>query len=308
MRCVILGGGGFLGRHVGKVMATAGYELWCVDMCPPHGPESTPWFKGHVQADYWDVDHWWAECGEPECVVHLASSTVPATASTDPVSDVNQNLIGLLKLLEGLGRQPSAPRLLYASSGGAVYGIPQSVPIDEDHPLIPIGAYGITKVACEHHIRLAETQYGLQTRILRISNPYGEWQRPNGVQGVISVFAHRALMGLPVDVWGDGSVVRDFVYAGDVAQAFVTAAHHQGSARVFNLGGGGGHSVNHIIKTLEQLLGRHVERKTHAARSFDPPINVLDIRRAQEELSWTPRVAFEQGVAKTLEWLRVAVK
>jgi UDP-glucose 4-epimerase len=304
MRCVILGGAGFLGRHVGKAMAAAGHEVWSVDSGSISPQSGAPWLKGQVQSEYADVSSWWDACAEPQWVVHLASSTVPATANQDPIGDVNQNLVGLLQLVKALCSKQPRPRLLFASSGGSIYGIPQFVPIDEDHPSIPMGAYGVTKMAIEHHLRIAESLYGLPYRVLRLSNPYGEWQRPHGIQGVISVFAHRALCGLPLDVWGDGSVVRDFVYAGDVALAFLAAASHEGDSRVFNIGGGAGHSVNHIIRTLEHLLGRHVERHTHPPRPFDPPINVLDIRRARDELKWVPTVAFEEGVAKALDWLR----
>lgn len=304
MRCVILGGAGFLGRHVGKAMAQAGYEVWSVDRAEVAPAGSAPWLAGQVVEDFADVDAWSARVGQADVVVHLASTTVPATANADPVGDAQANLVGSLRLIQALGARASPPRVLFASSGGAVYGVPQAVPLDEDHPTVPLGAYGVTKMAIEHHLRIAEAQCGLESRVLRLSNPYGEWQRPQGVQGVIAVFAHRALMGQPLDVWGDGSVVRDFVYAADVGRAFVAAAAHQGPSRVFNVGEGSGHSVNHIIRTLEHLLGRTVERRRHPARPFDPPINVLDIRRARDELGWQPTVALEEGMAKTLEWLR----
>lgn len=237
-------------------------------------------------------------------IVHLASSTVPATASEDPIQDVQTNLVGTLRLLQELRKKAARPRLLFASSGGAVYGRPQYVPLCEAHPTMPMGAYGATKLAIEHHLRIEEAQHGLPCRILRLSNPYGEWQQPHGVQGVIAVFAHRALNAQPLDVWGDGSVVRDFVYAADVGYAFAAAARHEGETRIFNIGGGAGHSVNDIVHTLEQLLGHAVERRVFPARPFDPPVNVLDILRAQNELFWKPTMAFEDGVAKSVEWLR----
>jgi len=304
MRCVILGGAGFLGRHVGRAMAQAGYEVWSVDRVPIEPSGSAPWLAGHWVADYTDVDAWVASAGSPNVVVHLASTTVPATADADPVADAESNLVGSLRLIRALCAMPNRPRVLFASSGGAVYGVPQAVPLDEDHPTVPLGAYGVTKMAIEHHLRLAEIRWGLESRVLRLSNPYGEWQRPQGVQGVIAVFAYRALKGLPLDVWGDGSVVRDFVYAADVGRAFVAAAAHAGPSRVFNVGEGSGHSVNHIIRTLEHLLGRPVQRRRHPARPFDPPVNVLDIRRARQELGWQPSVALDEGIAKTLDWLR----
>jgi len=257
-----------------------------------------------VQANGNDLEAWWDHCAGADCIVHLASSTVPATASMDAVLDAQTNLVGMLGLLQSLRKKANKPRLLFASSGGAVYGRPQAVPLGENHPLQPMGAYGVTKLAIEHHLRIEEATTGLPYRLLRLSNPYGEWQRPHGIQGVIAVFAHRALHGQPLEVWGDGSVVRDFVHAADVGRAFVAAAQYEGSARIFNIGGGEGHSINHIISTLEQLLGKAIERHTHPARPFDPPINVLDIQRAREELLWKPSVAFEEGVAKALEWLR----
>lgn len=303
MRCAILGGAGFLGRHIGRSMAAGGMSVWSVDRTLTQ-PSSAPWLTGQVQADCFDLASWWDAVGGADVIVHLASSTVPATASEDPVQDAQTNLVGTLRLLQALRQKDARPRLLFASSGGAVYGRPQSVPLSETHPTMPMGAYGATKLAIEHHLRIEETQHGLPCRILRLSNPYGEWQQPRGVQGVIAVFAHRALHGQPLKVWGDGSVVRDFVYASDVGRAFVSAARHEGVSRIFNIGGGAGHSVNDIIQTLERLLGTVVERQIFPARPFDPPVNVLDIQRAQEELLWAPSMAFEEGVAMSVQWLR----
>jgi UDP-glucose 4-epimerase len=284
-------------------MAAEGAHVWSVDRALP-APGSAPWLVGAVQADCFELSSWWDAVGGADVVVHLASSTVPATASQDPIQDVQTNLVGTLRLLQDLRQKAARPRLLFASSGGAVYGRPQSVPLAETHPTMPMGAYGATKLAIEHHLRIEEAQHGLPCRILRLSNPYGEWQQPHGVQGVIAVFAHRALKAQPVDVWGDGSVVRDFVYAADVGRAFAAASRHEGETRVFNIGGGAGHSVNDIVRTLEQLIGQPVERRVFPARPFDPPVNVLDIQRAQEELHWKPTMAFDEGVSKSVEWLR----
>lgn len=303
MRCAILGGAGFLGRHIGRAMASEGAEAWSVDRSLS-AAGSAPWLAGEVQADCFDLPSWWDVVGGADVIVHLASSTVPATASEDPIQDVQTNLVGTLRLLQELRKKAARPKLLFASSGGAVYGRPQYVPLCEAHPTMPMGAYGATKLAIEHHLRIEEAQHGLPCRILRLSNPYGEWQQPHGVQGVIAVFAHRALNAQPLDVWGDGSVVRDFVYAADVGYAFAAAARHEGETRIFNIGGGAGHSVNDIVHTLEQLLGHAVERRVFPARPFDPPVNVLDIQRAQNELFWKPTMAFEDGVAKSVEWLR----
>lgn len=284
-------------------MAAEGALVWSVDRSLP-APGSAPWLAGEVQADCFDLSSWWDAVGGADVIVHLASSTVPATASENPVLDVQTNLVGTLNLLQDLRKKAVRPRLVFASSGGAVYGRPQSVPLNEGHPTMPMGAYGATKLAIEHHLRIEEVQHGLPCRILRLSNPYGEWQQPHGVQGVIAVFAYRALTAQPLDVWGDGSVVRDFVYAADVGRAFAAAARHEGETRIFNIGGGAGHSVNDIVHTLEQLLGHAVERRVFPARPFDPPVNVLDIQCAQKELLWKPTMDFEEGVAQSVAWLR----
>lgn len=304
MRCVILGGAGFLGRHVGHALAAVGHEVWSVDRAPVQPRDRAPWLAGEVQAHYSELQSWWDRTGEAQVLVHLASSTVPATASADPVGDADANLVGALRLLQGLRERDLRPRVLFASSGGAVYGRPRQVPLDESHPTLPMGAYGVTKLAIEHHLRIEETQSGLPYRILRLANPYGPWQRPHGVQGVIAVFAHHALRGEPLQVWGDGSVVRDFVYASDIGRAFAAAAIHEGEDRVFNVGGGDGLSVNQIIGALERALGRTIERQMLPGRAFDPPVNVLDIGRARTRLGWHPEVDFDSGLVQTLEWLR----
>ncbi|MCK9516171.1 MAG: NAD-dependent epimerase/dehydratase family protein [Ottowia sp.] len=304
MRCVILGGAGFLGRHVGTAMAAAGNEVWSVDRVTVRPAESAEWLAGEVLTDFSDVASWWPRTGGADVLVHLASTTVPATASADPLADVQGNLLGSLRLLHGLRQQKARPRLLFASSGGAVYGRPQSVPLAETHPTLPMGAYGVTKLAIEHYLRIEEAQHGLPQRVLRLSNPYGPGQRPHAVQGVVAVFAHRALHGLPLSVWGDGSVVRDFVYAGDIGRAFVAAAQHAGHERVFNIGAGSGLSVNDIIAALERLLGVAIAQERQPGRPFDPPVNVLDTRRAHAQLGWQPAVDFDAGLARTLDWLR----
>ena len=304
MRCVILGGRGFLGRHVGRAMAAAGHEVWSVDQGDALPDDSLPWLAGDVVASYADVDSWVSVVGEPQVLVHLASSTVPATASENPIEDAEVNLIATLRLLHGLRDLPARPRLLFASSGGAVYGRPLSVPISERHATEPLGAYGVTKLALEHHLRVEGVLNGLSYRVLRLSNPFGEWQRPQGAQGVVTVFANRALRREPIEVWGDGTVVRDFLYAGDVGAAFAAAAVHEGEARVFNIGGGVGVSVNEIIGALEGLLGYSVERRNLPGRPFDPPVNVLDTSLARRELEWEPKVGFQEGLNRLVHWLR----
>lgn len=303
MRCLILGGYGFLGRHVGRAFASEGFDVASVDVSqlPTHDHD---WISHSFAAEFYDVNSWWHVFPNPDLIIHLASSTVPASATLDPILDVNSNLCGTLRLLDELRSKKFSGKLIFASSGGAVYGMPVTVPLNENHPTNPIGAYGVTKLAIEHHIRIAKTIDGLDYRILRISNPYGEGQLPSRAQGVIGVFSHQALSGKPIDIWGDGKVVRDFIYASDVATAFVAAYRHSGSSRVFNIGGGEGLSINEIIEALSRILQVKLQRRFLPPRPFDPPVNVLDTSLAKAELGWAPTVKFDKGLENTLTWLR----
>lgn len=299
---MILGGAGFLGRHVGSVMAASGTEVWSVDRAALD-PAENKWLHGQVVCNVWSPEDWADAVGEINLIIHLASSTVPATAQLDPVHDAESNLIGTLKVLEYVCRRSPETQFIFASSGGAVYGVPENVPIFETHVTKPIGSYGVTKLAIENHLHVMHLQHGLNYKILRLSNPYGEYQRPDGPQGVIAVFARNALLGLPVHIWGDGSVVRDFIYAADVADAFLCASQYHGEHRVFNVGKGSGCSINQIISTLESLTGRNILKAMHQGREFDPPVNVLSVDLARSELGWSPSTSIEAGMANTLHWL-----
>jgi UDP-glucose 4-epimerase len=194
--------------------------------------------------------------------------------------------------------------MVFISSGGTVYGIPQRIPVPEDHPTDPIVSYGIAKLAIEKYLHLHWALHGLEYSVLRVANPYGERQRADNAQGAVAVFLKNALAGQTVEIWGDGSVTRDYVYIEDVVDAFVKAMQYDGEPRVFNVGSGQGRSLNEVLTTIEELLGSPVERRYLPVRKFDVPVNVLDITRAREFLTWQPRVSFHEGLRRTLEWMR----
>jgi len=240
-----------------------------------------------------------------EIVFHLVSTTLPKSSNDNPAYDVETNVIGTLRVLES-ARRSGVRMILFPSSGGTVYGIPRSVPIAESHPTEPTCSYGIAKLAIEKYLQLYRQLHGLDYRILRIANPYGEHQRTTANQGAVAVFLSQALSGEPVEIWGDGSVVRDFLYMGDVCSAFLGAMAYRGEERVFNIGGGQGHSLNELLDEIERVVGRPVERRYSAVREFDVPVNVLDISRARRELAWQPMVDLREGLRRTCEWLRRA--
>ena len=229
-----------------------------------------------------------------EVVFHLVSATLPKSSNDNPVYDVESNVMGTLRLLD-IARTNGVRRVVFASSGGTVYGLPHTLPISETHSTEPLVSYGITKLTIEKYLHMYHALHGVDYCVLRLANPFGERQRVSAAQGAVAVFLHRALHGETIHIWGDGSVTRDYIYIQDAIGAFVRALSYQGEQRVFNIGSGQGLSLNEILAAIEKLLGRPVARTYEHGRKFDVPVNVLDISRARELLGWQPSVDFRRA-------------
>ena len=304
MRCLILGGAGFIGSHLAQGLLAEGHELRIFDRpnlaLPPElrADPRIEWFEG----DFSNEDDLARVVPGSEVVFHLVSATLPKSSNDNPAYDVEGNVIGTIRLLE-IARSHGVRRIVFASSGGTVYGLPRTLPIGETHPTEPLVSYGITKLAIEKYLRMYHALYDLDYCVLRLANPFGERQRVSTAQGAVAVFLHRALHGETIHIWGDGSVTRDYIYIKDVVAAFLRTLTYQGEQRVFNIGSGRGLSLNEILTAIEKLLGRPVERSYEHGRKFDVPVNVLDISRASELLVWRPVIDFEEGLANTLRWM-----
>jgi UDP-glucose 4-epimerase len=303
MNCLLLGGGGFLGLNLGHALRALGHAVTIFDR-----PASVLRLQalGHpfawIEGDFVNTVDVTRALRGMDAVFHLVSTTLPKTSNENPAYDIESNVVSTLHMLE-TARKSRVGMVLFASSGGTVYGIPREVPIRETHPTDPTCSYGIGKLAIEKYLHLYHELHGLEYRILRIANPYGEEQRTTGIQGAVAVFLARAMEGEPIRVWGDGSVVRDFLHVSDVSAAFVRALEHRGEDRLFNIGAGRGHSLNELLAAIEALLGRAVRREYTAQRDFDVPVNVLDITRAREKLGFEPRVGLPEGLERTMRWM-----
>ena len=236
-------------------------------------------------------------------VYHLAWSTVPSTANLDPESDAADNIIGSLRLIEAMRDQP-AKRLVFISSGGTVYGRLRSVPATEDHPTQPIAAYGVSKLAVEHYLEVYRENFGLDYKILRFGNVFGPGQISKYAFGIIAAFCSKAVQGETSVIFGDGKMIRDYLYLDDAIDALLLAGQVATAHRIFNAGSGVGRSPVDIVVSIERALGRKVPIRYEAGRSFDVPVSVLDIRLAQSELGWQPRTSFDEGIARTLAALK----
>ena len=305
MKILLLGGAGFLGTHLAHALLTQGHQVRIFDRAsvPIAALIAKHPAMQRLEGDFLNRDDVRAALDGMDCVFHLVSTTLPASSNANPQYDIETNLVAAIDLLDAV-RSSGACRLIFISSGGTVYGVPDRLPIDEAHPCEPISSYGIVKLAIEKYLHLYRTLHGLDSCTIRLSNPFGEYQRAQGGQGIVSAFLHRAIRGEPVEIWGDGSVTRDYLYAGDVAEALVKAIFYRGPHKLFNIGSGVGMNVNEIVRRIESALDCTVERIHKPARRVDVPANVLNIDLARRELDWSPRTPFGEGLMKTATWIR----
>lgn len=245
MKYLILGGRGFLGSHLALALIREGYRVRIFDRPNTAAALSAPGAE-FMSGDFVNREELTAALKGCEVAFQLVSTTLPQSSNDNPHYDVETNLVGTLRLLD-LTRACGTNKTVFSSSGGKIYGVPQRIPIPENHPTDP------------------------------------------------------------VQIWGNGEIVRDYVYAGDVAEAFIKAARYPGAYRVFNIGTGRGCSLNELLSRLEALLGQGIKRDYLPGRPFDAPANVLNIGLARTELEWTPRTPLETGITRTAEWITKTV-
>lgn len=303
MRCLLLGGRGFIGRRLMVELVRQGHQVRVFDRPDPLAEaELRECGVEFVGGDFLNQIELRRALDGCAVVFHLLATTLPKSSNDDPRNDAATNTLGTLGLLDLL-KDTRGIRVVFASSGGTIYGIPHTLPITESHPTDPLCAYGISKLSIEKYHELYARLHGLDYRVLRIANLYGEGQSPFRGQGAIAVFAYKALRAEPIEIWGDGSTVRDYLHIDDVVQAFMAAMSYAGTERIFNIGSSRGHSLNELLEALETTLQRRVERIYRAARGFDVGANVLDCSRARTALGWEPQVSLSVGIERTIQWL-----
>jgi len=303
MRILITGGAGFIGSNIADAYRADGHEVAVLDSLLTGSLDNvsadTTLFHGDI-ADADTVDNCFANF-KPEVVSHHAAQLDVRKSLADPVADAGTNIVGSLNVLLSSMRH-HVDRFIFASSGGAVYGEPQRLPVDENHPIHPASPYGVTKYAFEHYLRIWSELHSFVPVVLRYANVYGPRQMPHTEGGVVAIFTQRLLHHQTCTIFGDGSMTRDYVYVGDVVAANRQALTRGGGATM-NIGTGVQTTTREVFDTIREAV-----RKSSAEPRFRPErpgevrFTALDNSRAKEILGWTPQFDFKAGTAETLRW------
>jgi len=303
MRVLVTGGAGFIASHVVDALVAAGHQVSVIDDLSSGRRENLNpkaiLYKLDVQ-DPTVADVMKREC--PEALCHHAAQMDVRRSVADPVFDAKVNLVGLLNLMEH-GRQHGLRRVLFASSGGAIYGEQDVFPAAETHKTEPVSPYGVAKLASERYLFFYSLTYGISYAALRYANVYGPRQNAHGEAGVVAIFAEKLLRGEPPVINGDGRQTRDYVYVGDLVRANLAALSSEFSGAI-NLGTGVETDVNTIFRNLRTLCGAKVPEQHGPAKPGEQLRSVVDSRLAGRVLDWRPQVNLEEGLRETMAFFR----
>jgi UDP-glucose 4-epimerase len=303
VKVLVTGGAGFIGSHVTDVFLDGGHEVWALDDLSSGRRENLRPEVRLVVADIRSPDAArMVEAERFDVMCHLAAQMDVRRSVTDPRFDADVNVAGFLNLLEA-ARKSGLRKVVFSSTGGAIYGDQDVYPAPEAHPTRPVSPYGVSKASGELYLGYYRAQYGLRSTALRYANVYGPRQNPHGEAGVVAIFAERLLRGDSCTVNGTGEQTRDFVFGPDVARANLLAATGDVEGPV-NVGTGIETDVNRLYALLARAAG--VERPAqHApAKPGEQLRSSVDPSRAAKVLGWRPTVVLEEGLRRTVEWFR----
>ena len=302
------GGAGFIGSHLVDALIAEGNRVFVVDNLG-----SSTITDLDPSAEFVDLDICDPSFAEllakinPDFVYHLAAQVSVSVSAKDPLFDVNINVNGSLNLLQAIRRLDEAPRFIYFSTGGAIYGDVNvaALPASESMIAKPLSPYGASKLAVENYLRVYGHLYGIAYGIVRPANVYGPRQNPHGEAGVIAIFSQAMLDGRQVTIFGDGNDERDYIYISDFVKG-VTAIARSGLTGPYNIGSGYGVSVNDIHRHLASLLETDTPANYGPPRTGDIAKIWLDVSNAERDLGWRATTSFEDGLRKTVDWFRQA--
>jgi UDP-glucose 4-epimerase len=303
-KCIIYGGAGFIGSHITDDLLRNKFDVTVFDKvnASTRNIEHVLDRIEYIEGDFNNAVDLRKSLKGKDYVIHLVSSTLPAGSNLNPYYDVETNLVSSINLLEECSRQ-SIKKIIFISSGGTIYGEPEKLPVPETHPTSPLTSYGIIKLTIEKYFELYRKLKNLDYIILRFANPFGERQNPKLGQGLICTFLHKIKYNQPLEIWGDGFVIRDYFYIKDGVKAVNLALRCNSKVKIFNIGSGKGLSVIQILEKFSKVLKLKFQSVYTNTRLFDVKSNVLDISRAKKILKWKPETNFDLALKKTWRYI-----
>ncbi len=298
----VLGALSFIGSHLIKALLEQGYTVHAFSRQPlPTSMQNIPRLH-FFQGDFFNKKDILQAISGCDICFHLIWTTIPATSNENILQDAQENILGTLQLLECL-KEAKVSKLIFTSSAGTVYGQSQGQYLEESHITNPICAYGVSKLAVEKYLEVYAMLYGMNYACLRIANPYGPGQEKNAQQGVIGVFLSKVMYDIPLCIWGDGSVVRDFIYIDDVIRALMCSAKSHKSRFLVNIGSGKGSSLTEILLIIGQITGKSPMVHYENVRKCDVKHSVISIQKAEKILDWHPQVNIVEGIERMYKYL-----
>jgi UDP-glucose 4-epimerase len=295
---VVLGGTGFVGAHIGCALVAAGDDVVAVGRTPPSAGRAERLSGAIIRSgDVSDPSVLQSVLDGADLVVYAVGCPYPAESNLDPVGDVEQTLPIVLRVLQAMRSHPGC-RFVFVSSGGTVYGNPRSIPVGEEAQCEPLTSYGIMKLAAERYVHMYSALYGFDGHVVRIANAYGPTQATGRGQGVVAAFLAAASSGEAVRIYGDGSIIRDYLHVADAAHAIAALSRLDEMPRTCNIGSGNGHSILDVLHAVESVTGRQLEVRRLPDRGFDVRAIVLDVSRLAGIVDWHPR-GLVDGIADT---------
>jgi len=303
MKILVTGGAGFIGSHVVETFLAAGHQVTVVDdLSTGHRanlPERAEFVGLDIRSKQFSE---LVEQRRPQVIAHLAAQIDVRRSVADPVFDAEVNVLGTIRLLQAASRAGTG-KVIFSSTGGAIYGEQEAFPADESHPCRPESPYGLAKLCAEHYLDYFSRKGGLAHVALRYGNVYGPRQDPHGEAGVVAIFAGAMLEGRVPVINGDGTQTRDFVYVGDVARANLLAVEKD-CRGVFNIGTGIETDINELTTLLKQVTGYSGEVRHGPAKPGEQQRSCIDPSRAGRLLGWRPETPLDRGLAETVEYFR----